>query len=90
MNDEDTVFWRRAPGSKLLGTRYVDLNLQGLSNTKNARRSCLAAPTLLGNNATVNMGRSLAFLFSFSLTSLSLLLPWEEQVQCCHHVSYTI
>ena len=35
-----------------------------------ARRSCLAAPTLLGNDATVNMGRSMAFLFSFSLTSL--------------------
>ena len=54
-----------------------------------ARRSCLGAPTLLGNDATVNMGRSLAFLFSFSLTSLSLLVPWEEQVQCCHHVSCT-
>ena len=35
-----------------------------------ARRSYLAAPTLLGNDATVNTGRSLAFLFSFSLTSL--------------------
>ena len=35
-----------------------------------ARRSYLAAPTLLGNDATVNMGRSLAFLFSFSLTGL--------------------
>ena len=31
----------------------------------------------------------MAFLFSFSLTSLSLLLLWEEQVQRCHHVSYT-
>ena len=31
----------------------------------------------------------MAFLFSFSLTGLSLLLPWEEQVQRCHHVSYT-
>ena len=45
-----------------------------------ARRSYLAAPTLLGTDATVNMGRSLAFLFSFSLTGLSLLLPQEEQV----------
>ena len=54
-----------------------------------AWRSYLAAPTLLGNDATVNTGRSLAFLFSFSLTSLILLLPQEEQVQCCHHVSYT-
>ena len=35
-----------------------------------AWRSYLAAPTLLGNYATVNMGRSLAFLFSFSLTGL--------------------
>ena len=35
-----------------------------------ARRSYLAAPTLLGNDATVNTGRSLAFLFSFSLTGL--------------------
>ena len=26
-----------------------------------------------------------AFLFSFSLTGLSLLMPWEEQVQRCHH-----
>ena len=32
--------------------------------------SYLAAPTLLGNDATVNTGRSLAFLFSFSLTGL--------------------
>ena len=31
----------------------------------------------------------MAFLFSFSLTGLSLLLPQEEQVQRCHHVSYT-
>ena len=31
----------------------------------------------------------MAFLFSFSLTGLSLLLPREEQVQRCHHVSYT-
>ena len=54
-----------------------------------AWRSHLAAPTLLGNDATVNMVRSLAFLFSFSLTSLILLLPWEEQVQRCHHISYT-
>ena len=54
-----------------------------------ARRSYLAAPTLLGNDVTVNTGRSLAFLFSFSLTGLSLLLPWEEQVQHCHHVLYT-
>ena len=54
-----------------------------------AWRSYLAAPTHLGNDATVNMGRSLAFLFSFSLTGLSLLLPQEEQVQCCHHVLYT-
>ena len=54
-----------------------------------AQRSYLAAPTLLGNDATVNTGRSLAFLFSFSLTSLSLLLPREEQVQHCHHVLYT-
>ena len=35
-----------------------------------AQRSYLAAPTLLGNDTTVNTGRSLAFLFSFSLTSL--------------------
>ena len=35
-----------------------------------AQRYYLAAPTLLGNDATVNIGRSLAFLFSFSLTSL--------------------
>ena len=31
----------------------------------------------------------MAFLFSFSLTGLSLLMPQEEQVQRCHHVSYT-
>ena len=53
-----------------------------------ARRSCLAAPTLLGNDATCEHWK-MAFLFSFSLTGLSLLMPWEEQVQCCHHVSYT-
>ena len=35
-----------------------------------AWRSYLAAPTLLGNDTTVNTGRSLAFLFSFSLTGL--------------------
>ena len=31
----------------------------------------------------------MAFLFSFSLTGHSLLVPSEEQVQHCHHVSYT-
>ena len=31
----------------------------------------------------------MAFPFSFSLTSLSLLVLREEQVQCCHHVLYT-
>ena len=31
----------------------------------------------------------MACLFSFSLTGLSLLMPREEQVQRCHHVSYT-
>ena len=36
-----------------------------------AQRSYLAAPTLLGNDATVNTGRSLAFLFSFSDRSYS-------------------
>ena len=53
-----------------------------------ARRSCLAAPTLLGNDATCEHWK-MAFLFSFSLTGLSLLMPREEQVQRCHHVSYT-
>ena len=53
-----------------------------------AWRSCLAAPTLLGNDATCEHWK-MAFLFSFSLTGLSLLLPQEEQVQHCHHVSYT-
>ena len=53
-----------------------------------AQRSCLAAPTLLGNDATCEHWK-MAFLFSFSLTGLSLLMPQEEQVQRCHHVSYT-
>ena len=53
-----------------------------------ARRSCLAAPTLLGNDATCEHWK-MAFRFSFSLTGLSLLMLREEQVQRCHHVSYT-
>ena len=52
-----------------------------------ARRSYQAAPTLLGTDATCEHWK-MAFLFSFSLTGLSFLLPWEEQVQRCHHVSY--
>ena len=73
------------PRSSAWSLNLLSLDLDQLY----AQRSYLAAPTLLGNDGTVNMGRSLAFLFSFSLTSLSLLLPWEEQVQHCHHVSYT-
>ena len=52
------------------------------------RRSCLAAPTLLGTDATVNTGRWLSFSPSL-WPVLVFLVPREEQVQCCHHVSYT-
>ena len=43
-----------------------------------ARRSYLAVPTLLGNDATVNMGRSLAFPF---------LLLSDQSYSFCHRRS---
>ena len=54
------------PQSSARSLTLLSLDLDQLS----AQRSYLAAPSLLGNDATVNMGRSLAFLLSFCLTSL--------------------
>ena len=74
------------PWSSAWSSTLLSLDLDQLYG----QRSYLAAPTLLGNDATREHGLDPWLSFSPSLWPvLFLLLPWEEQVQHCHHVSYT-
>ena len=48
----------------------------------------IAGPTLGGNDSAVNTDGYLGCSSSLShWLVLFFFLPWEEQVQCCHHVS---